>query len=317
MFPATAIMSSTFVQDGLHSQGQSMPSRRDNTERNVKIDEAMESIDRLAKSSSLNDVITTMLSRSIPAMKMYITGQNEVPGDDVNQLALQCALLRLADTAVMAQNLDISDYDATRLLEASEDEILQKGYFQSKYILPYEVQAAINFVIDEIIQKHKRAGGTGKMLDIATELKASAPGNYFMASPDASMELMQNGGGGGGVTYYDDHPNLDNYEFIKGDTYNTTETLVKQQTGGSGVLDFIDKAIEVVKDATGAINTIADNTGNAIDSVKDKLTDIGGDLAAGSLKKALMKNLPLILGIFAIITVVILIVVYAAKSKSR
>jgi hypothetical protein len=315
MFPVNNVMSSRFMQDGVHTTAQSMPSEKIKTQRSMAIDSAMSTIEEMAKEKNLNTVITVLLSKSVPSLEMYITSQNEKPMRTVDEMALQAALLRMADTAVFAHNLDVNDYDATCLLEEAENEAIERGHFQAKYILPYDTQAALNFVIDRIISKHKAAGGSGKMNDIVNQIKSNQPGNYF----DSPMgkEGMDTYHAGGGVIYTNDHANIDNYELIKGDDLPTdASTPILTKEPSSGIMDFIDKAVGVIQDIGGGIKTVADNTGNAIDNLKDSVTDLGGDIAAGSLQKALVKNLPLIFGIVIAITLIIIGIVYVTKRKS-
>ena len=87
MFPANSVMSSRFMEDGLHTNGQSMPSPKSKSQRSRDIDNAMSTIEELSKDSSLNSVVTVLLSKSVPALEMYITSQNEKPLPSVDGMA--------------------------------------------------------------------------------------------------------------------------------------------------------------------------------------------------------------------------------------
>jgi hypothetical protein len=299
MLKLNSQITASYMDDGIHTQGQSMPPMQELSERSILIANAEKTIHELAKKDGLDKVVTTILANSAPALRMYVNGQRETPETDLRSLAMQTAMLRIADTAVIARNNDINDYNATCLLESVENDLIKKHHFNTKYLLPHETQAAINIIIDKVVDKHKNSGGSGRLIDISDELKKSAA-NYFMA--DATPKTVD------GVIYYNDHPDA---EII---TMNNTGGVSQVQPTG-GVLDFIDKAIEVIEDIGGGIQTIGTTAGDAIDKLKDKATDLGGDIAAGSFQKAMMKNLPLIIGIVALITVVILIIIYVAKPK--
>jgi hypothetical protein len=298
MLKLNSQITASYMDDGIHTQGQSMPPMQELSDRSVLIANAEKTIHELAKQDGLDKVVTTILANSVPALRMYVMGQRETPETDLRSLAMQTAMLRIADTAVIARNNDISDYNATCLLESVENDLIKKHHFNTKYLLPYETQAAINIIIDKVVDKHKNSGGSGRLIDISDELKRSAA-NYFIS--EATPKTVN------GVIYYNDHPDAE----ITTDM--TGGVLHVQPTGG--VLDFIDKAIEVIKDVGGGIQTIGTTAGDAIDKLKDKVTNLGGDIAAGSFQKAMMKNLPLIIGIVALITVVILIIIYVAKPK--
>lgn len=313
MLPGNSVMTSLFMEDGLTTQGQSMPSKREKSERSRQVDSAMKTIDSLSKKDGADKVITTILSNSVPSLRMYVMGQRETPETDINSLSMQVALLRMADTATVARDMNISDYDATCLIEGIENDLIKKGHFNSKYILPYDTQAAVNAVIDTITEKHKTSGGTGKLADIIDELKASSVGSYFDFN-DSVDKMMD------GPVYYNDHPDMGWYTPINTDAIDPGPAIgttpITTSTGStSGVLDFINKAIEVVKDATGSVQTLGSTTGNVLDNIKNAAGDIGGDIAAQSLKEAIIKNLPLIIGVVVAIVLIILFITHVAKPK--
>jgi hypothetical protein len=299
MLKTNVAMTASYMDDGIHTNGQSMPPKKTPSLRSRNISRAMETIDELSKGGNLDNVVTTILSNSVPQLRMYVNGQRETPETKLESLAMQAAVLRLADAAVVARNNDINDLDATLLIEGVENDLLQRGHFNSKYILPYETQAAINVVIDSIVQKHKNAGGTGKFADIIDQMKVSqSQASYFMA--EATPKTVN------GVIYYNDHPEME----------IMPEPVLQTQQTNSGVLDFIDKAIDVVKTATGEVQTLGNTAGDVIDDLKNKAGNLGGDIATISLRQAIIKNLPLILGTFAATAIIILIIVYAAKPKN-
>lgn len=322
-FPNSSVVSSRYNEDGINLQGGMMPSKRSKSVRSMEIERAMETISMI--DGDTDKVITAVLSKSIPCLNVYVASQNEVPEQSLEALTFQAALLRMADIATISRNLDVSDYDATCLLEQSESEIIERGLPQKKYMLPPDVQACINVVIDAIKAKDVRMGGSGKIRDIVASMKQKAKKASYFVGADTSMMLQP--------SYGSDYPNLNQYptaseESSSDDVIGVAPPFVPQTSSTpeiepmpipvrpTGVLDFVDKAIDAIKNVKDAVSDAGNTLGDAIDNVKDKVSDIGGEIAADSIQKAILKNLPLVIGVVIALTVIIIIIARASKSKN-
>jgi hypothetical protein len=279
--------------------------------------------------ATFNEVITRVLSNSIPELTAYVHAHGESASQDPVKLAVQAILLRASEVADLAKMLTTTDEDALMQLEEAEQDAIDISHADSYHMLPADVQAAIKVAIDFMKSKRSKQGKSDKLPDILKDLKRAtgASNSYgintvpFISVPDHEPIGSKSPGGSslGNVSFPDYSNGWNGFATDDLDVLAGTQTGTAGATGGGGGgFDW--------SSVLGAINGIISSVGGIIDKGKDAATGViqqgqnaiqnaGGTFLGGALSTALKNNLPLILGGLGLFVLILIVVIYAVKSK--
>lgn len=311
---------SKFCETGYQTNGSLLRSRRIVSPLSQAVNIACEKIYAMRDNGgSLDGIITDILKRNKSNVQNYVLSHKDVPVEHLGSLALQAAILRMSEIAKVQDILDTDENDARLQIEANENDIVRKNLPAKRSVLPPEAQAAINIIIERIVNDNARSGGTGKIQDIVNDLAQidrNVTSNRFAGAPtmEALKVFDQDTSGmplvpvAGDIEVGGDGPKLSSPARLA-DAASVSEGPV------SGVLDFIDKAVKTVEDAGGKIKTTIESITDGAQDLKDKVTDVLGDVAGDTAKKAIIKNIPLIIAVVVIIAAIVFFMSYAFKNK--
>lgn len=334
MFPSNGFLATKFPEDGQMTSGTLTKSKLNKSPRANEISKAELTIEQLAQSSrsSVDDVITNLLSKSVPQLQTYVIYCGETPLPSLTDLAYQVALLRMQDIAQVAGILDANDYEAQCQIENAEDDIIQSGSPQAKYVLPSDVQACINIIMEHICEMQHSAGGSGTCNEMLQQLNGFS-GNYFNYLDTLQDAVVSD------IGYTDPYSDLANNTDYTDINYDIPGEGPAPDSGGTGILSpaatlgsnpiLPPSAPQIVSAPGTSPATSGSSTGNGIlagigtalggilgstiNSVAQSAQGAASNLASTAIKDAITKNLPLIIGSVILIVVIILIIVYAAK----
>lgn len=311
---------SKFNETGYNTNGSLLRSRRILSPLSQAVNIACEKIYAMRDNGgSLDGIITDIFKRNKSNVQNYVLSHKDVPVEHLGNLALQAAILRMSEIAKVQDILDTDENDARLQIEANENDIVRKNLPAKRSVLPPEAQAAINIIIERIVNDNARSGGTGKIQDIVNDLAQvdrNVPSNRFAGAP--TMEALkvydQDTSGmplvpvAGDIEAGGDGPKLSSPARLDRAASVSEEPV-------SGVLDFIDKTVKTIEDASGKIKTTIESITDGAQDLKDKVTDVLGDVAGDTAKKAIIKNIPLIIAVVVIIAAIVFFMSYAFKNK--
>jgi hypothetical protein len=320
-----------FTEESLRLSGDKSRSPRRRSPMSAARKKAENDIAKLCtkEGKSVDQVVTQVLKNSTADLSKYVRARGEKAQDDPVKLAVQAILLRMGEMATVAKALDTTDADALEMIESGEWDAHQTGNADAYNMLPPTVQGAINTAIEAVkairidqgknpgtqfivsdIQKVTGASSNG--YDIDTNCVLCVPGGQPIGSPSLGGSNL------GNVSVPDYYKGSFN-----GFAEDDLDILAAQNTSttgatGSGGFNW-DSVI-------GSLGGIISSIGGLIDKGKGAVTDvinqgqnaatgIGGDILGSAMSKMLKDNLPIIIGGFLFILVIILIIVYAAKRK--
>lgn len=275
MFNAdSGILAMSFNENGINTSGSLTKSLRRPPEMSFARERAQNTIVDMAKKNgtSVGSIISKILSQSIPELQSFVQARGETPATDVRKLALQAALLRATEIGMAAKMLDTDDTDALYKLEESEQQHVEDNDTVTSSILPADVSASLSLMIDRISSRHKKNGGTGELKDFVSDTrKASGVSNF----DDINCGGVVNNATG------DDY--LAEFE----DNYG--------QVSDSGswwdrLFGNIDKVVDGVTKASGAINTTIGNVKSTTGGILDQVTNVGGAIGSASISQYLSAN---------------------------
>lgn len=333
---ANNFLSEKFLEEGFNYNGTKSRSARVKSNYGLAIDNATATINQLVKNgSTLDQVVTKLLSDpdTQAQLAQFITSYGEQPDNNALGAALQACILRMSTIAQCASMLGTDDLDAQWQVECNDSYQLDNHLPDAKYILSPDVMACINIMMSRLIQQSRASGGAGTMADVAGALKKSMTSYYngLDTLQDAvimSSDFPEMGGSNTGDIY-------DPLAGGGGPDMNLDPSLVGDGTGGIsigpiGPIGPIDpNAIGAVPGgivsppSTGSGSGILDfisglgmalgNLGSGAASGIGAVQGAASNVASQSVHDAIIKNLPLIIGVVIAIIVIILLIVYASK----
>lgn len=326
MFTASRILSNRFTECTEQMDGLQTSSGIQITPYSQDIEAFLNEIDNWARSSNstVDRIITNVFAQSRPALNRYVFSKQEAPCNNIYNLILQAALLRMNDISYLGEAMGMSDKDATLLLEQGDYDILLTKTPNSKNILDPLLQACLCKVIDRIILNDINAGGNGQICRIVNDIQSNYSNGYIPPDEVGTDQM-----------YYDTLPDYDGsgpindavIEDIGGPMYQAQPYIpfipseepvndIQDATDG-GFFDWLNKAATSIGNVTGEIGKAGGAISSAINDVKDSVANAGADIGERTVKESIMRNLPLIIGIVVGLTLIVLFIVYAAKSKSK
>ena len=296
---------------------------------------------------SVDKTVTNILKNSAKELMYYVQSEGEVPVKNWYGLAIQAALLRAQEIAFIAGSLNITDAEAITELEASEQQVIEAGNPEGKQILTPEVDAAILVVCDMIKNAHVKAGQSGNLADFVKQYKQKLGNNgfgqtapQFLYSPTGGPIGSKSEGmtAEGNVSFPDYYTGLatDKNNFdkpygagqrpdnatgfdtsvlfnanatpgINSSNINTSST----STGGTDWGSILNGISNVVNSVANGVQTV----GGAINTTAGQLQGTLSGIGANSVSQGIQDNLPLIIGGVVLFIGLIILVIYAAKSK--
>lgn len=299
-------IASRFLEEGINSNGQlTRSARRPNALTDARI-KAASTIVAAAKETGrpLGVIVSKVLSQSIPELQAYVQARGEVPSDSPKALALQAALLRALEVGTMANSIDTDDKDALQLIEESEQQAIEDNTADAGHIMRPDTAAAITMMLYRMAERYKKRGGTGRMSDLANDLRRSAGANTF---DTVSCGMCAANNADGGFIFYTPEQEQET-------TGSVTDTSTGSGSFWENLFDGIDKTVDAITKVTGAVQTTTANVKNTAGSIFGTVTDIGSDIGSQSIDKYISENWLKIVGvIIGIIIITILIARVGSK----
>lgn len=256
--------------------------------------------------NDLRAIVNNILHQNIGQLAAYVQAAGEAPNQKPDKLILQAALIRLNEVKDVARGFDLSDDNATLLIEDEDSQMKQQDLPGAEYLPDPQVLAALKMVYDTL----KKQFQTDSVGVIATITGAN---NFDNFQPSFSDIVDQVDDFGFNNEYYKDqdrvicdvpihYNNWDSSGITAFDPtrYNALDPATQQdvKTSNDGnVFNFVDKIVNSITAVGGAVQNQANQT------------------AAQSFAYALKQNLPLILGIIVVLGLVIYLSIHAAKNK--
>lgn len=290
-------MTIAFAEEGINSNGTKTRAMRLPSSRTNARVRAESTIMQLAKSSKqpVGKVIAKIVFASVPELREYVQGQGEIPAENPTTLAVQAALLRAMEVAVVSRALDTPDADAMEIIESAENDAVGDNTPESQKILPPDSQAAVTLMLYRIAARHRKRGGSGSIADFVNDLRRSKKADNF----DFGCGEVADNATGSGTIYTTEQEN---------NPYSTTTENSNSGSFWDNIFDNIDKVVDGIGKVTGAIDTTVGNVGNTTGGIIDKVKDIGSDIGADSMGKFFAENwIKILLGVVGAVLLIIII----------
>jgi len=277
-------LATLFLQQGQNTNGtveRSYPPLSALTHSRMSFEEAIES------SGNPEQAIATIALQNYEPLLSYIQHMGEVaPGNPIGAL-IQASLLRCKEIAYIASATDSTEIEALHILEDTESGALNTGDPRRDYILPSDVQAAIKKTIEQMRRVRTDNGQSPELISIVSDCCGDCDINSF-----SFFDFL------GNVTQGDP---LYNKEYW--DDQSIRRALMypdkKNNADGNGFFDGLFAELKKVLDRVG------ETAQGSVDNV-----------ASNSMREAIKRNLPIIIGIIVILGLVIFLSVYYARKKS-
>lgn len=236
-------------------------------------------------------VVLNILVNGQDQLRRYVLSKNETPLENIKQLIVQASLLRYAEIHDLSQKRGTTEDDALEQLETQDDEHLYNG--STDFVLSADISAALNKILDQ-----KRGFNLRSVGSVINK------GRRFNGFSITDPEPWLGGDYGGDPTA------------PAPTTGGTNWGTVGGIAGAAGsIFDLFNKVVDGINKtknaATGAIGSVGGAVQTQFDKYGNVVSDIGGD----SITKALKDNLPYILAILGAIVLIIVMAIYANKSK--
>ncbi len=281
---------------------------------------AVRDINDIARSSgkSVNTVLTKLLTnpKSVEELIYYVRSKYETPFRNPVKLAVQAALLRFQDVATIAKAIGISDAEALVEIETAEYEAV-KNANPDGGILPIDTQAALTMVVDEMLSKAKAADLAKTSPELYGKMKI-ATGDSYDASVTALLNMITTRPDNFGLIDLNALTGTDSTQVDTNGILTSGGTIQDSGTDGGGgstiddIFGWLNQAINTVKNASGAINTITGNVTTGVNAVDSALNQVGSTAGASAINNS---SLPLIIGAGFALVIIVIIIIYATNKR--
>lgn len=311
----TGQMAIEFNEEGVNSSGSLTKSLRRPNEMTSARAKAVSTILGMAdsKGEPVGVIVNKVLSQSIPELQSYVQARGEAPATDPVKLAVQAALLRATEIALVSKSIDTTDEDALLIIEDSEQQHVDDNTNDTSSILSPQTAAGLALLVKRISDRMKNNTGSGKLCDFVYALRNATGVNNFS---DVSHRAVAD-------NYDDTDPNYDYGDYDPNDINYIGGPNAEPQVGSGtssgsfwdNLFNNIDKIVDGVTKVSGAINTTVGNVQNTSGGILNQINQIGGGIGAASIDQYLKENWLKVVGIILALVIITIIIARASRSN--
>ena len=264
--------------------------------------------------TTIEAVAQSVLENSRDTLEQYIRYKGEVPNQTISGIIAQAALLRMDDIATIASATDISEDDALNEMETAESEAVEINSPDKQNVLPPDVQAALNVVIDGLLTRMKQKGGISSVKDTMNAIKASGSATPLnnVKNPDNLAGEPYKGKPSGNV----------DADYAIGDIFGPAPTTVaapiqvaNPDDSSSSIWDILNQLANTATQVAGAIKSVSGSVNSTTQTVQGAINTAGGGVVSTGISQYVSKNWITILAALLAVAIIIILIVRATKSK--